>query len=104
MRAINMRIFYATLLIGCASLSACSAGLQDRQIRNDFFSLQKKGEIKSSGEITKIIRGDGWSDGAEVRVYFCQQVPSEQCKEAYASLSYQRRTDGSWHLISVANE
>lgn len=99
-----MRISYLILLAGCAFLVACSASLQDEQIRGDFLGLQKKGEIKPSGKITKIIRGDGWSDGAEVRVYFCQQALSEQCYEAYASLSYQKHADGSWHLISATSE
>ncbi|MGN7919882.1 hypothetical protein [Lysobacter sp. 22409] len=99
-----MRISYLIIFIGCAFLGACSAGLRDEQIRSDFFDLQKKGEIKSSGGITKIIKGDGWDDGAEVRVHFCQQAPPQQCKETHASLSYQKRADGSWKLISVGTE
>lgn len=99
-----MRISYLIMFFGCAFLGACSAGLQDQQIRSDFFGLQKKGEVKPSGEITRVIKGDGWSDGAEVRVYFCQQTLSQKCEETYVSMSYQKRADGSWKLISVGAE
>lgn len=97
-----MRIFNSLLLACCALLGACSSGLRDEQIRSDFLALQKKGQIAQSGEITKIVKGDGWSDGAEIRVYFCshQQSQFTQCDETYVELSYQKYADG-WRLISA---
>ncbi|WP_147455610.1 hypothetical protein [Solilutibacter pythonis] len=99
-----MRIHLA--LMSCLALAACSSALQDEQIRGDFLALQTAGEIQPSAAMTKIVRGDGWSDGAEVRVYFCQRKESSvgKCEEEnYVSLTYQRSGD-EWCLISSDQE
>lgn len=98
----KMKISGCFTLIGFVLLGACSSGLQDDEIRQDFLTLQEKGKVVPSERITKISRGDGWSDGAEVRVYFCPRQPdlSKECSETYVSLAYQKY-GSDWRLISA---
>lgn len=88
------------LAVLCIALPACVNSPSDEQVKKDFLTSKPDGE---SLKVTKVTRGDGWSDGAEVRVYFCEaQDRGERCKERYASMAYQKQPDNSWRLISIA--
>lgn len=99
-----MRRFFIFCLLVSPLLAACSSGVRDEQILNDLAVYQKDGGEASSA--LKITHGDGWSDGAEVRVYLSpacapQDAQAKKCTEKYVSMSYQRQKDDTWKLLSV---
>jgi hypothetical protein len=100
-----MKTIGPLVFAGCVLLSACSYGPQDEQIRGDFLAFQQKEGLALPAEIKRITREDGWSDGAEVRVYFClrTQKPPAKCDETYVGMSYQKYAD-DWRLISTTSE
>lgn len=93
---------HATLLATCVALSACVYGPSDSQVEKDF---QEASKLEGGARIIDIARGDGWSEGAELRVRFCQPIsPASDCREGNASMSYQKQPNGSWRLVSISQE
>lgn len=97
-----MRAFLTLLLIGCF-LAACSPAPSDEQIRQDFLVLQHTGKIAEAGEFRRSVLGDGWGDGVEIRLYFCERpgLDPEQCTDTYIELAYRKLAD-QWTVIAIS--
>jgi hypothetical protein len=95
---------WVALVLVLVPLVGCSGRLQDDQARADFASLARQGRIAAPEHETKIVRGEGWGEGEEVRVYFCARRPAtgNACVEDFIGPSYQRES-GGWRLIAVAS-
>jgi len=88
-----------------AALAACTSTVSDRQVREDFATLQTTGAIPAKARLERIELTDGTRDGADVEVYFCLPAgnPAHGCEPRNAGLSYQK-LDGRWQLFSVDAE
>lgn len=88
------------------ALAACSRSVPERQVREDFATLQQTGAIPAKARLERIEFNDGWSDGAEIEVYFClpaAEGPTRGCEPRNAGLSYQKLGE-RWQLFSVEAE
>lgn len=85
------------MISACIGMAACTSGPSDHQIMGDF--LSSPGWEGQAPEITGVTRGDGWDDGAEVRVYFKPRTCATKCEAAFASMSYQQHDAGKWRLL-----
>lgn len=92
--------------LACALLAACAGPVLEREVNKDFAALQATGAIPARARLERIELTDGWSDGAEVEVYFClpdAEGPGRGCEPRNVGLSYQK-LDGRWRLFSVQAE
>lgn len=92
--------------LACAALAACAGSVPERQVNEDFATLQATGTIPARARLERIELTDGWSDGADVEVYFCLPDaggPGRGCEPRNVGLSYQK-LDGQWRLFSVQAE
>lgn len=97
-------LVFAALL--ATTLAACSSSVPERQVREDFATLQQTGAIPAKARLERIEFHDGWSDGAEIEVYFClpsAEGPTRGCEPRNAGLSYQKLGE-RWQLFSVEAE
>lgn len=104
-RALRRFARFVAAALAAAALAACTSTVPDRQIREDFATLQTTGAIPAKARLERIEFTDGRRDGADVEVYFCLPVgdPGRGCEPRNAGLSYQK-LDGRWQLFSVEAE
>lgn len=96
----------AAALTCIAALAACKPSVSERQVREDFATLQATGTVPGKARLERIEFTDGWSDGADFEVYFCLPAsdgPGRGCEQRNIGLSYQQR-EGRWRLFSVQAE
>ncbi|WP_157499167.1 hypothetical protein [Lysobacter sp. Root604] len=104
-----MRIFILMILI--APAVGCSSGLTEKRVEQDFRGLIKANyKVITIEKVHRVSFGDGWDDGAEVRVYFvakCEtggaaDAQGAECwdGEMHMQMSYQKNSSGSWELLS----
>lgn len=96
----------AAALACIAALAACKPSVSERQVRDDFATLQATGTVPGKARLERIELTDGWSDGADFEVYFCLPAsddPGRGCERRNIGLSYQH-LEGRWRLFSVQAE